>query len=324
MARVAILGANGRVSNAVAKAFHISGHEVIAITRSGRAEGLAADIQQRAADAMDRQSLIRATEGADILFNGLNAPYTAWSKQVLPMGENVMAAARCHGAAHLFAGNVYNFGHAIPPTVVETTGFDGTTRKGAIRIQLESLFEDQAALHGVQTVILRAGDFYGTAGTGSWFDLVIAAKIAKRTFTYPGPMDCVHSWAYLPDLAATFAALSQHLGELPVFETFLFAGHTMTGTELKALCEAAVGHGLSRAGLPWPLLRVGGVVMPMWREISEMAYLWSTPHRLDGDKLQTLIGPAPYTDPRLAVAAALTDLGLRVPAIGTDGVVTAA
>lgn len=324
MARVAILGANGRVSKSVAKAFHAAGHKVIAVTRSGRADGLAAGVQQRAADAMDRQSLIRATEGADILFNGLNAPYTDWQKQALPMGENVMAAARSHGAVHLFPGNVYNYGHAIPPTVMETTAFDGSTRKGAIRIQLESLFEDQANRHGVQTVILRAGDFYGTAGTGSWFDLVVAAKIGKRTFTYPGPMDCVHSWAYLPDLAATFAALSRHLGELPVFETFLFAGHTMTGAELKTLCEAAVGHDLSRAGLPWPLLRVGGVVMPMWREISEMAYLWSTPHRLDGDKLQTLMGPVPHTDPRIAVAAALADLGLQVPAIGTNRAVTAA
>jgi len=324
MARVAILGANGRVSNAVANAFHAAGHEVIAVTRSGRADGLASDVQQRAADAMDRQSLIRATEGADILFNGLNAPYTAWLKQALPMGENVMAAARSHGAVHLFPGNVYNYGHAIPPIVLETTEFDGSTRKGAIRIELESLFAEEASRHGVQTVILRAGDFYGTAGTGSWFDLVIVAKIGKRTFTYPGPMDCAHSWAYLPDLAAAFAALSQHLGELSVFETFLFAGHTMTGSELKALCEAAVGHGLSRAGLPWPLLRVGGVVMPMWREISEMAYLWSAPHRLDGDKLQTLIGPVPHTKPRVAVAEALADLGLGIPGIRTDRAVTAA
>lgn len=324
MARVAVLGANGRVSNMVAKAFHASGHDVVAITRSGKAVGLPAEIRQGAADAADRQSLIHATEGADIIFNGLNAPYTEWSKQVMPLGENVMAAARCHGAAHLFPGNVYNYGHAIAPNVTDATGFECSTRKGAIRIQLEAYFKDQADRHGVQTVILRAGDFYGGTLTGSWFDLVIASKIGKRTFTYPGPVDCIHSWAYLPDLAATFAKMSEHLGELSEFETFLFEGHSMTGEQLKSLCEAAVGHGLNRAGLPWPLLRAGGMIVPMWREISEMAYLWSSPHRLDGDKLQTLIGHVPHTDPRIAVTAALADLGLRVPAIGTEGAARAA
>lgn len=310
MARVAILGANGRVSNMVAKAFHAAGHEIIAISRSGKAGGLPADIRQRAADALDRQSLIQATEGADILFNGLNPPYTAWSKQVMPLGENVMAAAAHHGAVHLFPGNVYNYGHAIPSLVEDETGFDGSTRKGAIRIQLENLFAEQAARNGVRTIILRAGDFYGGPLTGSWFDLVIAAKIGKRTFTYPGPMECLHSWAYLPDLASTFVALTNHLGELSDFETFLFPGHAMTGGEMKGLCEAGAGHGLTVAGIPWPLLRLGGLVMPMWREISEMAFLWAAPHRMDGGKLQSLLGNVPCTDPRIAVARALADLGV--------------
>lgn len=324
MTRIAVLGANGRLSNMAAKAFHAAGHEVIAVTRSGNAKGLPVDVQHRAADALDRQSLIQATEGADILFNGLNPLYTAWSKQVMPMGENVMAAAKHHGAVHLFPGNVYNYGHAIPSTVLDGTGFEGSTRKGAIRIQLEKLFEEQATRNGVRTVILRAGDFYGGALTGSWFDLVIAAKIGKRSFTYPGPMDSIHSWAYLPDLAATFVSLSDHLDALSDFETFLFHGHTMTGSDLMGYCEAAVGHGLNSAGIPWPLLRMGGLVMPMWREISEMAYLWTAPHQLDGEKLQSLIGRVPHTEQRIAVAAALADLGLRVAAVSVEGVARAA
>jgi nucleoside-diphosphate-sugar epimerase len=302
-----------------ARAFHASGYEIMAVTRSGKANGLPANVQQRAADAMDRQSLIRATEGADIIFNGLNPPYTEWTKCVMPMGENVMAAALHHGAAHMFPGNVYNYGRAIAPTVRDDAVFEGTTRKGAIRIQLEKLFEEQAIRHSVRTVILRAGDFYGGALTGSWFDLVIASKIAKRKFTYPGPMDVLHSWAYLPDLAATFAALAGHLDEMSDFETFLFPGHLMTGDELKRNCEAAVGFGLANAGVPWPLLRIGGLVVPMLREICEMAYLWRAPHGLDGQKLEVLLGSIPRTDPRIAVSSALSDLGIGAIAPQANG-----
>ena len=320
MPRIAILGAKGRLATMSTAAFHAAGYEIIAITRSGHAEGLPAGVEQRAADAMDRQSLIRATEGADLIFNGLNPPYPAWRKRVMPMGENVMAAARMHGAVHLFPGNVYNYGRAIPARVDDDTPFEATTGKGAVRIALERHFEEQAQRHGVRTIILRAGDFYGGTRPGSWFDLAIAARIDRGRFTYPGPMDVVHSWAYLPDLAASFVALAERRNELSVFEAFLFEGHALTGDELLRHCVSALGHNLTVAGVPWPLLRLGGLVVPMWREVCEMAYLWRVPHRIDGRKLDVLLERVPRTDPKIAVARALADTGIIVPVLGSRNV----
>ena len=324
MTRIAILGANGRVSHAASRAFHAAGYEVIAVTRNGRAEGLPADVKQRAADAMDRQSLIRATEGAEIIFNGLNPLYPQWRKLVMPIGENAIAAARAHGALHLFPGNVYNYGRSIPAVVNDDTPFEATTVKGGIRIQLEDYFADQARRHGVRTVVLRAGDFYGGTRPGSWFDLAIAEKIGKGRFTYPAGLDIVHSWAYLPDLAAAFVAIAERRSELSVFESLLFEGHALTGAEMQRYCEAAVGRNLKTAGIPWPLLRLAGLVSPMMREVCEMAYLWKAPHRLDGGRLQALIGSVPVTDPTIAIGRALADMGIEIPASGAEGMAAAA
>lgn len=320
MPRIVILGANGRLANISARAFQTAGYEVVAVTRSGRAEGLPAGIVQRAADALDRQDLIRATEGADLIFNGLNPPYPAWRKRVMPMGENVIAAARMHGAVHLFPGNVYNFGHGIPARIDDDTPFEGSTAKGAIRIALERHFEDQARRHKVQTIILRAGDFYGGTRPGTWFDLVIGARIEKGRFTYPGPLDVVHSWAYLPDLADAFVALAARRKELSEFETFLFEGHALTGDEMLRHCISALGHTLTVSGVPWPLLRLGGIVVPMWREVCEMAYLWEKPHRIDGRKLEKRIGSVPRTDPGIAVSRALADMGIALPSVDSGRV----
>ena len=315
MQTIAILGANGRLSNAAARAFHRWGYRVVAVSRSGNATGLPQDVEQRAADAMDRAALIDATRGADFIFNGLNPLYTQWKKLVLPMGENVMAAARAHGSVHLFPGNVYNYGHAIAPHVSDAEPQRAETRKGAIRIRLEELFEHEARVAGVKTVILRAGDFYGGPVTGSWFDLVIASKIAKGVFTYPGTRDVPHSWAYLPDLAEAFVRLAGKSDTLETFSSFLFPGHTMTGEELLRHCEKAVGMPLKTAGVPWPMLRLGGLIVPMLREVSEMAYLWKMPHSLDGTALEAAIGSVPCTNPQAAVTAALTDFGIE-PAKG--------
>lgn len=314
MQTIAVLGAKGRLSHAVALAFRDARWRVIAVTRDGKSVAGLEGIEMRDADALDADVLIAATRGADVIFNGLNPPYPDWAAKAMPMARNVMAAAKAHGAMHLFPGNVYNFGREIPPLADETTPFHPSTRKGAIRIGMENLFAEEARTNGVRTILLRAGDFYGTAGTGSWFDLVIVSKLAKGVFTWPGAMDAPHAWAYLPDLARAFAALAEKRAGLQAFDSFTFAGHTMTGAELMAHTEAAMGRKLKRAGMPWIVIRAGGLFVPMWREIAEMSYLWSTPHALSGAKLERTAGRLPSTPPAEAVRQAIADLGLPVPA----------
>jgi hypothetical protein len=43
--------------------------------------------------------------------------------------------------------------------------------------------------------------------------------------------------------------------------------------------------------------------------LSEMAYLWQEPHRIDGAKLAAAIGTVPHTPLDIAVTRALRDLG---------------
>jgi nucleoside-diphosphate-sugar epimerase len=305
---IAVLGAKGRLSRCVAETALGAGHQVIAITRNGKLPAGLAGAEPRAADAMDRDALIAATKGADVIFNGLNPPYTAWQTSCMTLAHNVVAAAETHGAHHLFAGNVYNYGVEIPSLAGPETPQHGSTRKGAIRIAMEQVFAE-AAGRSVPTTMLRAGDFYGGNGTGSWFDLMIAAKLAKGVLTYPGNPDIAHAWAYLPDLARAFVGLAERRADLIGFRTFTFAGHTLTGVQLQRHAEAALGRSLKRASLPWWLLRAGGLVVPMWREIAEMRYLWFTPHALDGEALEAFLGAVPQTPVRVAVAAALAELG---------------
>jgi hypothetical protein len=65
--------------------------------------------------------------------------------------------------------------------------------------------------------------------------------------------------------------------------------------------------------MPWFGLRLLSPVVPIFRELSEMAYLWNEPHRIDGEKLAAAIGKVPRTPFDAAVAAALDDLGLIAP-----------
>lgn len=310
--RVAVLGANGRVAHAVARAFLAHGHQVIAVTRSGICRGLVGAVEYRAADAMSEVELIAATRGADILFNGLNPLYHQWPRYALPMARNVMAAARAHGARHLFIGNVYNYGYRIPVGADERTPVSPDTEHARIRIAMEELCAEEAERSGVQTVILRAGDFYGTVAKGAWFDQAMITRLSKGVFQWPGETDIPHAFAYLPDLAETFARLGERMAELPLFETFNFEGHTLTGLEFHALVEQALGRPVALKRMSWLPIRLAAPFMPILRALLNMSYLWRQPHSLDGGKLLRLLGDMPFTGPLDAIRQALIDQGATV------------
>jgi hypothetical protein len=64
------------------------------------------------------------------------------------------------------------------------------------------------------------------------------------------------------------------------------------------------------------MLRLMGIVVPVFRELSELSYLWSTPHAIDGTRLSAIIGEPPHTPLDEAITAALAALGLRRRADG--------
>ncbi|MBO6717466.1 MAG: NAD(P)H-binding protein [Rhizobiaceae bacterium] len=310
MKTIAVLGARGRLGRTVARAFLDAGYSVRAVTRDGKLPADLDGAQPVAADALDRGALIRATEGMDIVFNGLNPLYTDWADTCMPFAENVIAACKANGALHLFPGNVYNFGSPIPAELREDTPFRPTTRKGRLRTDMERLFERAARAGEVQTIVLRAGDFFGGGGTGSWFDQVMTSKIDKGVYTAGGPVNLVHEWAYLPDLAKAFVGLAENRSELGSFENLHFPGHAITDEQMKAAAEKALGRPLKTSTLPWWIIRLAGTVNAMMWEIAEMAYLRFEPHRLVSDRLAGIVGEIPHTPLDRAVANALTDLGI--------------
>ncbi len=249
MKKIAVFGANGNLGRMVVRAFNDAGWQVRAVTRNGGFDHIQG-IEVVAADAMNEKQVIEASYGCDFIFNGINPLYTQWSKLCMPVARNMMAAAKTNGAVHLFPGNVYNYGSKMPATIGDSTPFNADTKKGKIRIEMETLFEKAAQEENVQTIVVRAGDFFGgTRNGGTWFDIAIIKDIEKGKMTYPGAMDIVHSWAYLPDLADTFVKLAERSESLDRFETFLFEGHAITGEQLKIALQNVIGQQLKHKNM---------------------------------------------------------------------------
>ncbi|MBZ4241390.1 hypothetical protein LAN32_23450, partial [Mycobacterium tuberculosis] len=82
------------------------------------------------------------------------------------MIDNTIAAAKAERATIVLPGTVYNYGPDAFPVLVEDAPQHPSTRKGAIRVELERRLQD-AAGQGVRTIIVRAGDFFGPKLTGN-------------------------------------------------------------------------------------------------------------------------------------------------------------
>lgn len=302
--KVIILGAGGRYGRAAVEAFSKAGWQVTALARSWQGRTAGSNITTVTGDAFDAATLIKACTGSDVIVNAINPPYDRWASDLPKLTASVISAAKATGATVMFPGNVYNYGANMPEVLSEATPHNPTVRKGVMRVALEQSYAT-AADEGVRTIVLRGGDFIEREKTGNWFDTYIAHKIANGRVVYPGPLDRVHAWAYLPDMARAMVGLAEKRADFAAFEQFGFPGYALTGRQLVALLEQVSGLNQKVRKFPWLMIRLLGLINPLMREVAEMAYLWRVPHRIDGAKLATALPDFSPTPVERALADAV-------------------
>ncbi len=305
-----VLGATGGIGGEMARRLVTRGWRVRALTRRTGMEG--GDIEWIKGDAMVADDVARAAKGASLIVHAVNPPgYRDWDTLVLPMLENTIAAARRENARILLPGTVYNYGPDVAAEVDEDAPQNPLTRKGAIRAAMERRLHEVSA-EGVRSLIVRAGDFFGSHAANSWFSQALVKP--DRTVTsvsYPGTPGVGHQWAYLPDLAEAMARLVSMEDRLRTFERVHMAGHwDPDGKRMIDAIRTATGRvDLPVRRFPWWLVNLASPFVVTFREMREMRYLWRTSLRLANGRMRELLGEEPHTPWTEAVSASLRGIG---------------
>lgn len=308
-----VLGATGGIGGAIATALLRHGWQVRGVARDP--QRAAAGTGQRGiewvgGDAMVRDDVIRSAEGASVIVHAVNPPnYANWDTLVLPMIDNTIAAAKAAGGARVvLPGTIYNFDPAKTPVVSAESPQQPRSRKGRIRVAMERRLEDAAP--EVPSLILRAGDFFGPGARSSWFgQAMVAPGKPVRRIINPA-RGGGHSWAYLPDLAETFARLLDDPARLHPFERVQFEGlYDADGKQMVEAIRRVTGGNPRSYGFPWWVMRAAGVFGGFPREAAEIAPYWRHPMRMDNSRLVQLLGPEQRTPLDEAVRASLIDMG---------------
>jgi len=297
---VTILGINGRIGQEVGKAFAAAGWRVTGMGRTDRA-GLAG-VRFVAGDAANVDDISRAVAGADVVVNALNLPYDKWDKgRYEAQLATVLAALKGSGRTLMFPGNIYNYAasdHVLTPETPQRPARD----KGEIRVRQEQMLEAAAQASDVQVLIVRTGDFYAPDASGSMFDLALLSRLKSNLIQYPADLGIAHSWAYLPDVGRAYVRIAERRAGFGRFESFHYAGHVATGRQLVAAVQKALPRPARVTRLPWGLMKIVGIAVPVVREVVKMSYLWVEPHRLVDPRLDAILGEGFGTDFEEAVA----------------------
>ncbi|MGT2489741.1 hypothetical protein ACU4GD_02230 [Cupriavidus basilensis] len=317
---VLILGANGRLGRTLVDAFAAAGWEACGgagTPPAGRPRCAARRAQpcrrrgrHRAVERRRARRQRGGGERAEPRLHGMGAARRSARAQ-----RNGYGAGTGRSAA-LPRQRVYNYGEAMPPLLRPDTAERLQRAQGPDPLPYRSGHAQArpgAAQRGhpCRRFLWRAGA-RRMDGPG---DRQIARSRQGRL---PGPARPRARLGLPADLAQAFVAVAQRQADLRGHAVLHFAGHTLTGEQLvSALAEASGMQQAPRVGgMPWWLIRAGGAVVPMWRELAEMAYLVEgAARRSTAPRCKALVGELPRTPLQCsALRESLGELGLRVAA----------
>jgi nucleoside-diphosphate-sugar epimerase len=279
----------GQVGLALAGRLAAEGTAVRTVSRH-RPATLAEGVDWRAADATDPEAATDAAKGASVIYQCLNAPYTAWPELFPPLQRGVLAAAEQADALLVSLENVYGYGPTAGQAMTEDLPLAATTSKGRTRAAMTAELLAAAQAGRVRVTIGRASDFFGAGVTESTLGArVFANALAGKRADFIGNPDLAHTYSYVPDIAAGLATLGRD--ERAVGQIWHLPGpETVTTRAVLDLLATDVGRPVGVRNVPKLAMRALGLVNPLMRELAEMSYEFDAPFVLDTTKYQSTFG----------------------------------
>ena len=114
--------------------------------------------------------------------------------------------------------------------------------------------------------------------------------------------------------------LLEHEHALAPFDSYHMAGHwDADGRQMiEAIRRASGRPDLPVKRFPWWLLTLGAPVVPLFREMREMRYLWEQPVRTRNQRLLARLGSEQHTPLDVAVRDTLVGLGCLPGGVGAQ------
>jgi nucleoside-diphosphate-sugar epimerase len=267
---------------------HLAGQDkAVRVVARHRPLALPEGVDSRAADVTDHEAAADAAKGASVIYQCLNAPYTAWPERFPPLQQGVVAAAERSDALLVTLENVYGYGPTGGTPMTEGMALAATTVKGRARAAMTRELLAASDAGRIRIAIGRASDFFGAGVTESTLgEHVFGKAVDGKRADFIGNPDLLHTYSYVPDIAAGLATLGAD--ERAVGQVWHLPGpETVTTRVLMDMISKEVGHPVGIRNVPRPILSLLGLVNPLMKGLAEMSYEFDAPFILNTTKYQS-------------------------------------
>lgn len=282
---------SGPIGSAVVRQLVSEGQRVRVVTRSG--SGLQHRLVEKVtADAADAGRMSSLAEGAAVLYNCVNPDYTRWATDWPPVAASLLAAAESSGAVLSTCSNLYAYGPVSRP-MTEDLPLAATGTKGKVRARM---WLDALAAHvagRARVTEARGSDYIGPEAESHLGPRIMPKVIAGKKVSVLGSPDKQHTWTYTEDMAATLIAIGS---DERAWGRAWHVPSALTCTQREGLTRVAelAGAPAVRVGTVSPLMiRALGLVVPIMRELPEVAYQVEETFVLDSTAAQRELGLRP-------------------------------
>lgn len=286
---------SGQVGYPLAERLLAQGHRVRVVRRSPGEVPAGAELMR--GDAADRAFCTRAASEARVVYHCMNPPYFAriWAEMVPRYLDNLIAASGAAGALLVVLDNVYMLGRPGGKPLDEETPMNPVSRKGEIRARAAARLFDAHRRGEVRAVCGRASDFYGPRGgkgtqLGDFFWKDALAGKTGRVLLDP---DAIHTYHYIPDVAAGLALLGGAPDDALGRAWMLPCQPAETLRALVGRMSRLRGQPIAVEAMPAWMFAAAKWFVPILREIDEMRYQWDEPFVVDDRRFRARFGATP-------------------------------
>ncbi|MCA1065798.1 NAD(P)H-binding protein [Rossellomorea sp. AcN35-11] len=290
MKKAMVVGASGGMGYALVMELVSRGIEVAAFARGRERLGTLFDgislVDIQAGDAENKDQLVHASRGCDIIFHAINLPYEAWKHKLLIITENILHAAERNSSRLAMVDNIYIYGRSGGDVLKEDREKHPHTRKGKLRLEINHMIHQSS----VPAFICHFPDFYGPNATNTYIHYTLEQLLEKKKAGFVGPKNVAREFIYTKDGARTMVDLALrdeaygHNWNIP-------AVGTTTGSELEHILKRQLGEGNSLYSISKPMFALYALFAgKSMREAVEMQYINSEPTILSGEKVKELVG----------------------------------
>ncbi|UOQ83513.1 SDR family oxidoreductase [Gracilibacillus salinarum] len=307
-----VLGATGGTGQVIVSELLDRGIEVIAFGRSqSKLNTLMAEhdhnprLTYKLGDIFDYQTIIKAAEDAEVIFQCANVKYQEMKDKLLLLGESVMKAANTLGKKIVIVDGIYVYGHQVAKGD-ESHPHQPHTKKGRIRVEFEQLIFSPK-WNRAKALIVRLPDYYGPTSQNSYLQPTLEGMAANKISIFIGNLKTPREYVYLPDAARMIVNIA--VEDDSYGENWNIPGTALiSGNEIIKIARQVTGSRKPIIPLTKSAIRFIGLFDVFMREIVEIMYLTKEGFILSGEKYEKRIGPIPTTSFKKGLEETLTRL----------------